>query len=602
MAIFNLVWFDPLHIEKNKRIKELLNKERNYTLEDRIEIIDIQRKIMQEIIPAYKKALDENKIEISTSPYYHPILPLLINADTAKKANKSIDLPEIPCVLKEDAKRQLLKSINKTEELFGKKPKGIWLPELCINNDTLKMLMSLGIEWTITDEGILAKTLKKDFVRNYRGIMEDPFELCQPYKYKHSDKEINLVIRNAILSDLISFEYANFDYIVAANDLYDRIKTAQDKLEVAPLDKHLIVIAMDGENCWENYKNDGIDFLRSIYTLLNNDNTIEVTTVNEFLKKGEIHTTISDIAPGSWINANFDMWIGEPTKNFAWNYLNKAKQDCRKALEENSYYEDVINSARQELLKAEGSDWFWWYGEPNSSGRDEIFDYLFRSHLKNMYNILNLKTPSYLNIELETFIGKPSKHPKGLITPTLNGIEDDDNEWVNAGRIEIPQSPTIANKMVDTICYGNDKDNLYIKIDFNRYYMNKFSNITYGNEFFIYCAKKSAEHYSSIRLRNKTESVPQILKYLYTHEIQVPTSKERISPVIFSEAIENSLWKVIPSHNINYFHQDVLELQIPFDDLKVASNEGIYIIFLMCHANIINQIVPLDNGIYIERP
>ncbi len=602
MALFNLVWFDPLHAERNQEIANLINKRRDYTLEDRIRIIELQRDIMKQIIPAYRQHLQNGKIEISTSPYYHALMPLMINPETAKSVNKSITLPEIPCTLKPFAQLQLEKSFEKMENIFGQKPNGVWLPELCINNDTLKMLLNNGVYWTIADEAILAKTLKKDISRNYRGVLDDPFDLCISYGYTHNNKEINLVFRNALLSNLLSFEYSNYNAITAANDLYERIKVAQDKLEISPLEEHIAVIAIDGENCWENYQNDGIEFLRALYTLLNNDNTLEVTTVSDYLGKVKIKQVLNSINCGSWINANFDMWIGDPTKNMAWDYLSKTKEDFSLAIKNRDYPADVIDRAKRELSIAQGSDWFWWYGEPNNSGQDEVFDYLYRNHLKNVYEILSLPQPDYLDMPLEVFIGKPSKHPKDLITPQIDGKVRDYDNWTNAGCIEVPQSPTLMTKMLDKICFGNDYNNIYLRFDFNKYFMEKNINASYPNELFIYLAKRKAEHYSSIRLRNKNESVPQILKYLYTHEIQVPTTKERILPIVFSEAIENSLWKVDLAHNINYFHSDVMEMQIPFDDLNVKTGDGIYMIFVSCKASIINQVLPLDNAIYIERP
>ena len=203
---------------------------------------------------------------------------------------------------------------------------------------------------------------------------------------------------------------------------------------------------------------------------------------------------------------------------------------------------------------------------------------------------------------LEVFIGKPSKHPKGLITPEIDGKDKDFDNWANGGCIEVPQSPTVVTKMLDKICFGNDANNIYLMFDFNKYFMEKNSKSSYPHELFVYLAKRKAQYYSSIRLRNKNESVPQILQYLYTHEIQIPTTKERILPIIFSESIEHSLWKVNLAHNINYFHSDILEMQIPFDDLGMKSGDGIYMIFVSCKANIINQVLPLDNAIYMERP
>lgn len=602
MALFNLAWFDPLHIENNPEIAALVNKQKNYTLEDRIKIIELQREIMRKIIPTYKKLLNEGKIEISTSPYYHSLIPLMVNPETAKTVNKNITLPEFPCSLKTSAQLQIEKAIQRIEEIFGQKPRGMWLPELCINNDVLRMLTNYNIEWTIADEALLAKTLKKDISRNYRGVLEDPFDLCIPYGFMANNKEINILFRNAMISNLISFEYANYNPLAAAKDLYERIKVAQDRLNISPIEEHIAVFAVDGENCWENYKNDGIEFLRALYTLLNNDSTLEVTTVSNYIEKVKIKQILKSIQCGSWINANFDMWIGDPTKNMAWDYLSKTKEDFLLAQKNNNYSPELINKAQNELLMAQGSDWFWWYGEPNNSGKDEVFDHLYRAHLKNVYEILGLTPPEYLEMPLEVFIGKPSKHPKGLITPKIDGKEQEFEDWVNAGCIEVPQSPTLLTKMLDKICFGNDQNNIYVMFDFNKYFMEKNLHSSYPNELFIYLAKRKAENYSSIRLRNKNESVPQILKYVYTHEIQIPTTKERILPIIFSEAIEHSLWKVNLAHNINYFHSEVLEMQIPFEDLGMKQGDGIYMIFVACKANIINQILPLDNAIYIERP
>jgi len=530
------------------------------------------------------------------------LIPLMINHDVAKTSHKNITLPEMSCSLKPFAQMQIEEGIKKIENLFGQKPKGMWLPELCISNDSLKMLCNYDINWTIADEAILSKTLRKDMTRNYRGILEDPFDLSVSHAYRVNDKEISIVVRNAMLSNLVSFEYANYSAPSAANDLYERIKVAQDKLDISPIDKHIIVIAIDGENCWENYQNDGIDFLRALYTLLNNDESLEITTISEYLSNVKIKQILNSIHPGSWINANFDMWIGDPTKNIAWDYLIKTKDEYALAIKNNDCSLVEKEMAKKELLVAQGSDWFWWYGEPNNSGKDEVFDYLFRSHLKNVYKNLNLEIPRYLDTPLEVFIGKPSKHPKALISPKIDGTMDYEN-WVNAGCIEIPQSPTMDVKMLDKICFGNDNNNLYLRFDFNKNFIQQASqDKSYPNELFIYFSKENAEYYSGIRLRNKNESVPQILKLAYSHEVQVPITTERILPILFSEAIDNSLWKVNLAHNINYFHSEILSIQIPFDDLKIPSGDGVYMVFISCKANIINQVFPLDNAIYIKRP
>ena len=316
MALFNLAWIDSSHQKYYPELKVLYKKGSGYTLEDRRQIIEIQRDIIRKIIPTFKKYLEEGRIEISTSPHYHPILPILVDiADVS--TNQNGDLP-LTLGMKKDAENQIKEAIQIIEDAFGITPKGIWPSEHCISNKTLKLLSDLGIKWTISDEGVLANSIKFDFVRDFNGNLENPYPLLKVYNYKGNKSDIKVIFREAIFPNLISFEYPNHDSERVAVDLYDRIKTIQNKIQNSPDQTHLLTIAMDCENCWENYTKDGAVFLNKLYELINNDDTLETVLISDYIEKERHLKEINSIKAGSWINQDFKLWIDEPLKNLAW--------------------------------------------------------------------------------------------------------------------------------------------------------------------------------------------------------------------------------------------------------------------------------------------
>ena len=225
--------------------------------------------------------------------------------------------------MEEDACEQTLKSLDTFEKFFGKRPKGIWLPEQCISKKAVELLSNLGIKWTVADEGILANSIQKEFTRDFEGNLEDPFDLCANYKLEGNTKT-NIIFADSFFANLVGFGYGNYEGEIAANDFYEKIKTIQNKLESSPREDHILTIAMDGENCWESYANDGDEFLNTLYSLIENDPSLETVLMSEFLEKSE-PIVLENLSSGSWINRNFDLWIGEPTKNVAWLYLDKTR-------------------------------------------------------------------------------------------------------------------------------------------------------------------------------------------------------------------------------------------------------------------------------------
>lgn len=598
MALFNLAWFDPSYKNEYIALKKLFKKGKGYTLEDRQNIIEIQRDIIRRIIPAYRKYVEDGKIEITTSPYYHPILPILLDIGSIKIANKE-GLP-VDLKMPLDAKMQTVAALDRIEELTGKRPRGIWPSEHCVSPKELDMFKEAGAEWSISDEGILSESINFEFVRDFKGYLEEPYHLLKSYEYKNG---LKMVFRNSLFSNLIGFEYPNYDSVLAANDLYDRIKVMQSKLLSSPDENHILTIAMDGENCWENYPNDGINFLKTLYELIEKDESLETVLISDYLDREKNHKPLKNIASGSWINRNFKLWIDEPLKNLAWNYLKQVRDDFSKYVKENPYNPN-IELARRELFIAEGSDWFWWYGEPNDSGRDNIFDYIFREHLKNIYLYLGLEAPEYLDTPLLSAISKPSRYPKGEINPVLDGLDKaEDDSWLNAGCISIPDGPVLKeNKFFDRICFGYDKDNLYLRFYVNDYIKNNpdFFKRTY--QMYIYTRNSNRKHsLSPIRLINKTEKVLPVTKEKFHNEIQLSICEGKLRLIRLIKAIPNNLWVIQNSRELTAVFDKVIDLKIPFNILDVAYGESLEFVFVNANIGLNDVFIPNEMLLNIRR-
>jgi len=593
MALFNLAWFDPVHKNSYPKLKKLIKKKKGYTLQDRIDIIEIQRDIIRRIIPEYKKYVEQGKIEITTSPYYHPILPILLDIKSVKESS---DLPD-DLEMKEDAKSQTIMAMDRIEELFGVRPKGIWPSEQCIDENVINMLKDIGIEWTIADERILADSIDTEFARDFRGYMEDPYHLLKTYDYNG----LSIVFRDSLLPNLIGFEYPNHSSEGSANDLYDRIKVAQGKLLSSPDENHLLVIAMDGENCWENYVEDGQTFLSSLYSLIDKDSTLETVLISDYIEK-DSKKQLSKISSGSWVNRNFKLWIDEPLKNLAWNYLKQVKDDFSNYI--NLYPDNPnIENARRELYICEGSDWFWWYGEPNDSGRDNIFDYIFREHLKNVYRYLGIEIPEYLDLPLLSAIAKPSRFPKGEFTPVLDGKDHDDESWLNAGCIKIPDGPVLKeNKFYDKICFGYDKDFLYFRFYINEYLKMTPAVMRQANQMYIYMRNRDKKQtLSPVRIIQKTENILPISKEKFHNELQISIYNGEINLIRLVKAINNNLWTVSSSKNIKVVYEKYVDVSIPFDDISIQQGETLEFMFVNANYGIKDFEIPNEMLLTIRR-
>ena len=601
MAVFNLVWIDPVHYQRYPRLQELWDKKECYTQDDRVEILEIQRQIIREIIPTIKKYIKEGRLELTTSPYYHPILPILVDVkNSAKTSLTSAGLPE-KLGMGDDARVQIKSGLDRIEQVFGIRPKGMWPPELCIGPKTLSVLAHEGIKWTISDEGILSGSINFDFIRDFKGNLSDPYHLLKVYNYSSSRKSIDVIFRERSIPNLINFEYAGISPKMAASDLYEKIKTMQNKLLVSPDDTHLLTIAADCENCWENYQNDGIDFLEKIYSLICDDETLETVLISDYIENDKHKKLLKKINPGSWIDKTFQYWIGEPEKNAAWAAIKNTKDDLNAFIKSNKN-NPMISAAKRELYIAQGSDWFWWYGEPNNSGQDFVFDYMFRERLKHVYIILGQSYPEYLDKSIITKIEVPFKRPKRAISPRLDGLSASSNDWYNAGTIAMIDGPVFReNKNVDKIDFGCDKNNIYFRL-----YVNKgTTEINFAdriNQFYIYTRNSSkVGNRAHIRLISRTDNPYPILTEKFEHELTITLVKDTLYPLRMTTVLHPDIWTLDDPEGIKMVYEDVIDICIPFDKLGIAQGEGVELFMANTDSAVRNTYIPQEVLLYMNR-
>ena len=454
-VLSQLVWFDEEFRVADPEIRELFAKGRDYTLEDQKLAGRKQREIVGKVMPAYSRMAQAGQIEISTTPYYHPILPLVCDSNIAAISHPNVPLPprfRYP----EDARAQLQMAREYCMRQFGLPPAGLWPSEGSVSDEVFDMAIDTGFRWTATDSGVLGRTLGRAI-----GVEA----IYRPYRWEHNRRQIGVIFRDHFLSDLIGFVYSGMDAGQAANDFLNRIRDNCHGLLAGGRDA-LVPIILDGENAWEYYDRNGRPFLRDLYRRISEDSQMSAVTVSEALDKMEPEP-LTHIFPGSWINANFDVWIGPEEDNQAWTQLLRARQAFEAAL---NVPDDRKRLAYEEVLIAEGSDWCWWYGPEHDSVNRAEFDQLYRSHLANIYRFLNLSTPEELSRPILRITERAvNMLPTGPIKPLIDGKVTSYFEWMGAGLYRADdRSGSMHGKkfLVREVHYGADDSNLYVRVDF----------------------------------------------------------------------------------------------------------------------------------------
>jgi alpha-amylase/alpha-mannosidase (GH57 family) len=467
-VLSQIAWFDEFFLE-NPEIAALVKKGRNYSLEDQRFVIDRQREFIAQVLPVHAATAKRGGIELSTSAFYHPILPLICDTNIGAVSSPGLPLPQNRYRHPEDAREQLRRGLDLHQQVFGLRPQGVWPSEGSVSEEALSIAAEIGVNWMATDEGVLSRSLGANFARDGAGRLssEAAEKLYTVHRFENGRSAMHLIFRDHTLSDLIGFVYSGMPPQDAASHLMHCIKSAAEPLQRSGRDA-MIPIILDGENAWEYYPESGREFLRRFYDALQKEPGMEAVTVSEAIARHKNPAPLTSLVPGSWINANFNVWIGAPEDNRAWDYLFHA----RNFYTQNSAQVDEArrNLAFEELLIAEGSDWNWWYGPEHHSANDREFDELYRKHLSNVYQLLGAAPPDYLAQPILGGISRPSFRPQtAYIHPQIKADLVRYFEWMGAATYTADQRAGAMHGksfLLDSAYAGIDETNVYGRVDF----------------------------------------------------------------------------------------------------------------------------------------
>jgi alpha-amylase/alpha-mannosidase (GH57 family) len=475
---FFLSWIDPVFVDAYDGLKEIISRGRRFREEDKLVVEGVQKEILKRTAPLYRELSAKGSMEISTSPFYHPIVPLLIDSRSAREAMPHVDLPEMLFARPDDGACQIEEASKLFSRVFGSAPRGMWPPEGSVSDAALQLYMDKGVSWLATDEEILFESLRVDLRRDGFGYLLDPEILYKPYRYEKDGKHIDLVFRDKNLSDLISFHYSRMAPKEAAEDCIRRIRRIGESVR-GRIGAPLVTIAMDGENAWEHYKNDGRDFLQYFYEGIMKESGISPVTISEYLSGVADRGTLPHCFAGSWIAHNFAIWIGHAEDNTGWTLLSMTRDFLEKEDPEKNNKE-----AWESIYIAEGSDWFWWYGDEHSSENDEVFDFLFRENLTNVYRFLGKEPPDILNIPilLEDREVKPTREPVNYIYPAIDGRVTNYFDWMGAGFIEGKGHGTAMHEtraIIKGCYYGFNERSLFLRVDVSQSFIPDMKDVSF---------------------------------------------------------------------------------------------------------------------------
>lgn len=390
---YHLTWCGESVRRENELVARLMTKAVGFTLEDRRQLYDLIGELISGIIPRYRKLSDSGQIEISATPHYHPLAPLLIDFASASEAMPDAPLPKSLHYpkgrLRVNQHIQLAKQSHKAR--FGSEPQGMWPAEGSISTETLEVFAEQGCRWVASGEGVLVNSLRKA----HRPIPERGQYLYRPYGLEKGADSLQCFFRDDRLSDLIGFEYSRWHGKDAALHFVDQLteiaRSAPDN------ETPIVSVILDGENAWEYYPYNGFYFLDELYARLEESNSINTSTYSEYLAQDEALRAQTDklpgVAAGSWVYGNFSTWIGCEDKNRAWDLLCAAKQSYDMVMSSNRLSRAEQEAAEKQLCSCESSDWFWWFGDYNPSNSVASFDRLFRHNLTELYRLLQLSAP-----------------------------------------------------------------------------------------------------------------------------------------------------------------------------------------------------------------
>jgi alpha-amylase/alpha-mannosidase (GH57 family) len=453
---FLLAWCDPLYFGEPE-VAEAIARGQDFTPRQRAGVLAAHARLLARVVPAYRRLAERGQVELSASPYYHPILPLLVDIRAGRRARPQLTLPREPFSAPEDARRQIERALVRHAQAFGVPPRGMWPSEGSVSPEVAELAAECGLKWLATDEGVLFASLAAE--QRTRAAAH------QPWRVATSQGEITIFFRDHELSDLVGFTYQGWRPETAADDLLARLRSiaAAHRGPRPPV----VSIILDGENCWEGYADDGKPFLEALYSRLAAAPEIRTRTFSEVAADWADAPCLDRLHSGSWIDADFHIWVGHPEKNRAWDLISRA----RRALVQAGTTPESHPEAWESLAAAEGSDWFWWLGVDHYTADKHIFDRLFRGHLAQALGRAGLPVPSEMRVPIvkPTVRSVTRTSPIGFLRPSIDGAVTHYYEWELGGHYHLMDSGGAMHRtagMVKDLYYGFDAERFYLRLDF----------------------------------------------------------------------------------------------------------------------------------------
>ncbi len=461
---FNLGWCGYTAERLFPELAELKRKGRGFTEAEKLRVLDIHLEILRLIAPKYRAAEERGQVELTTTPFFHPILPLVYDSEFAHRCLPGRKFPR-RFHWPQDAAAHLTLAVEQHREMFGRAPRGLWPSEGSIAPELIPLMERSGLRYFCSDEENLFASLKLDPA--YAGVEVDHLELFQGWRIAYDGAAVNAVFREKPLSDFIGFMAAKNEPQQAAEHLLTHLRHIAGQV---PHDTGLIPLILDGENAWETFPDGGEGFLRALYGGISAEpERLRSCTIEDYFARQPPARSLSTLHTGSWISSNFDIWIGEEEENLAWDLLGETRQFLQRKIEAGTLSAQQEADALHEIHAAEGSDWFWWYGPDFSTENDALFDQLFRQHLKNVHVICGHVAPAELDTPISKTRGQPLYEPPSRsITPALSGARPSFFEWLGAGSYIAGSEQGAmyrAERIVSRIFFGSDARMLYLRLD-----------------------------------------------------------------------------------------------------------------------------------------
>jgi alpha-amylase/alpha-mannosidase (GH57 family) len=399
---YHLSWMGETVRRSNGLVQQLMEKGTGFTLHDRRQLLKLIGELLSSVIDRYRELAEKGQVELSMTPYAHPILPLLLDIETARDAMPDITLPQLASYPggEERVEWHIKEGIATFEQYFGTRPTGCWPSEGGVSAAALKMLEQHGFTWAASGESVYRHSQAND-----ENIQLSGCSLYQGFNV-HGGK-LACFFRDDGLSDLIGFTYSDWHADDAVGNLIDHLENIA--ASTRDQDNPLVSIILDGENAWEHFPENAYYFLNTLYKRLSEHPGLNMTTYTEYLSESRRLPNIKKLVSGSWVYGTFSTWIGDKDKNRGWDMLGDAKKVFDATVEENSLGGEQLLAAQHQLSICEGSDWFWWFGDYNSADTVSDFERLYRMHLSNLYTMLGKEPPEYLSAVFAHGGGSPAQ-------------------------------------------------------------------------------------------------------------------------------------------------------------------------------------------------